>query len=289
MSSTVPALLRGLVDDAAVFPPGNSPLPEAVSRHAEHRAAWYGGAVGPLLVPAGSARDLLVELDAGRWPSPVALDAAVVARPGTDTAVLAEAVAVLTADPRVHVAGVELGWSAGWRRLGIPGELPLALEVPRGGTDQAEAVADIRESVAEGDDVVAKFRTGPTAAWPWPDEDELAAFLRSATSAPIPFKLTGGLHHAVRGTYAVDGVPEENHGVLNVLVATAAALDGAPHDELTGILAGRDAGALAATVRDWSPDTARRVRAALRSYGCCTDTDPGGELADLGVLVAPDP
>ena len=100
---------------------------------------------------------------------------------------------------------------------------------------------------------------------------------------------TGGLHHAVRGTYAVDGVPEENHGVLNVLVATAAALDGAPHDELTGILAGRDAGALAATVRDWSPDTARRVRAALRSYGCCTVTDPVGELADLGVLVAPDP
>ena len=71
--------------------------------------------------------------------------------------------------------------------------------------------------------VVAKFRTGPTPTWPWPDEAELAAFLRLAASAEAPFKLTGGLHHAVRGTYPVDGAPEEHHGILNVLLATAAA------------------------------------------------------------------
>ena len=28
--STVPEHLRGLVDDAAIFPPGNTPLPDAV-------------------------------------------------------------------------------------------------------------------------------------------------------------------------------------------------------------------------------------------------------------------
>jgi hypothetical protein len=284
MSSSTPDLLRALVDDAAVFPPGNAPLPEAVTRHAKHRASPYGSAVGPLLVPAASASDLLTELDAGRWPGPGPLDVVPVARPGTEPAEVTGAVAVLLADPRVAVVGVELGWTEDWRRLGLPGELPLALEVPRGAA-QAGAVADIRTAVAEGDAVVAKFRTGPTPTWAWPDEAELAAFLHTAAAAPVPFKLTGGLHHAVRGRYEVDGVTEDNHGVLNVLVATAAAVDGAGTDELTALLGVRDAAALAALVDAWSHATDHRVRTALTSFGCCTVTDPLGELAELGIPV----
>jgi hypothetical protein len=284
---STPALLRGLVDDAAVFPPGNSPLPEAVTAHAEHLASGYGAVVGPLLVPATAATDLLAELDAGRWPGPDPLDVGVVARPGSDVGLLAEGVAVLAADPRVTLHGVELGWTDGWRRLGLPGELPLALEVPRAGPEQEAAVADIRTSVAEGDAVVAKFRTGPTATWPWPDEVELGGFLRTAASAPVPFKLTGGLHHAVRGRYDVAGTPEENHGVLNVLVATASALEGAGPDEVEGLLGLRDATALAALVGAWSLAAVQRVRAAFTSFGCCTVTDPVGELDALGLGATP--
>ncbi len=281
--STSPELLRALVDDAAVFPPGNSPLPDAVLAHARHRDAPYGSCVGPLLVPAASAPDLLAELDAGRWERPDPLGIGVIARPGTDPAVLRDGIALLTADPRVHVAGAELGWTPGWRRLDLPGDLPLALEVPRERPAQDEALADVRASVAEGDSVVAKFRTGPTPTWPWPDEDELAAFLAAATGAPVPFKLTGGLHHAVRGGYEVGGASEQNHGVLNVLVATAAALQGAAHEEVTGLLTVRDGHALADLVGAWTDDTTRHVRAALTSYGCCTVTDPLTELADLGL------
>ena len=58
MSTQVPALLRGLVDDAAVFPPGSAPLPEAVAAHRDHRTAWYADMVGPLLVPASTLRSL---------------------------------------------------------------------------------------------------------------------------------------------------------------------------------------------------------------------------------------
>jgi hypothetical protein len=287
MSTTIPVLLRALVDDAAVFPPGNSPLADALAGHAGHLRAWYGACIGPLLVRASSAGELLGHLDAGPRPGTAPLHVTVVARPGTDPAVLTEGVAVLGADPRVRVTGVELGWSSDWRRLGLPGELPLALEVARGGDAQAAALADIRTSVAEGDRVVAKFRTGPTPTWPWPDEHELAAFLVSATGAPVPFKLTGGLHHAVRGTYEVDGAAEENHGVLNVLAATAAALDGGAPEEVAGLLAVRDAAALAGVVGGWTPATGERVRAAFTSFGCCTVTDPVGELARLGLLAAP--
>ena len=52
MSTQVPPLLRGLIDDAAVFPPGNAPLPDAVAAHRMHRSAWYAEMIGPLLVPA---------------------------------------------------------------------------------------------------------------------------------------------------------------------------------------------------------------------------------------------
>ncbi len=287
MSATIPELFGALVDDAAVFPPGNSPLPQAVAHHAGHRGAWYGACVGPLLVPAGSATDLLAVLDGGGWPGPGTLDTTVVARPGTDPAALAEALAVLAADPRVDLVAVELGWTDDWRRLGVPGELPLALEVPRGEEEQSEALADIRLSVAEGDAVVAKFRTGPTPTWPWPDEDELARFLTGAIGAPVPFRLTGGLHHAVRGRYEVDGVPEENHGLLNILLATAAALDHAPREEVAAILADRDTSALVSAVGTWSHHTDRRVRSAFTAYGCCTVTDPLGELTGLGLITAP--
>src|SRR3954449_6510265 len=45
------ALFAGLVDDAAVFPPGNAAVSDAVRQHAEHRTAWYAPVIGPLVVP----------------------------------------------------------------------------------------------------------------------------------------------------------------------------------------------------------------------------------------------
>jgi hypothetical protein len=58
----VPALFDGLVDDAAVFPPGNAPLDRALIGHRRHREAWYAGLVGPLVVPASSRPTW------SRWP-----------------------------------------------------------------------------------------------------------------------------------------------------------------------------------------------------------------------------
>ena len=58
-------------------------------------------------------------------------------------------------------------------------------------------------------------------------------------------------------------MPEENHGVLNVLVATSAALADAGQDEVAALLAVRDATALADLVAAWPDDTATRVRAGV--------------------------
>lgn len=43
----IPTIFDRLVDDAAVFPPGDLPVPDAVAAHRVHRSAWYAGFVGP--------------------------------------------------------------------------------------------------------------------------------------------------------------------------------------------------------------------------------------------------
>jgi hypothetical protein len=282
-------LLHRLVDDAAVFPPGNAPLAQAVSGHAVHRSAWYADYVGPLLLPAAAFTDLVqvidLQDDVASSSAERPLDVVLIARPGADPATTTAALEALSGEDRVRVVGAELAWQEGWRDLGF-GDLRLALETPRG-EDCAVAVADVHTARGEGRQVVAKFRTGPTAGWAWPDEAELAGFIGLCARLGVPFKLTGGLHHAVRGRYTVDGVPEENHGVLDVLLATSAALAGGSPAELTALLAVRDATALAGLVAAWSDDTAAGVREAFTAYGCCTVTDPLGELTDLGLLHRP--
>lgn len=67
MSTQVPRFLAGLVDDAAVFPPGSASLPDALAAHRGHRASWYADLVGPLLVPASALPDLARLLDASEW------------------------------------------------------------------------------------------------------------------------------------------------------------------------------------------------------------------------------
>ena len=45
MTTTFPAW-SGLVDDAAIFPPGDVPLPDAVAAHLARREEWYADLVG---------------------------------------------------------------------------------------------------------------------------------------------------------------------------------------------------------------------------------------------------
>ena len=79
----------------------------------------------------------------------------------------------------------------------------------------------------------AKYRTGGTTAGAVPSSVELAGFLRAALDRRLSFKLTAGLHHAVRGPLAE---AEAQHGVLNVLAAVGAGVDGADAATMAGLL-----------------------------------------------------
>lgn len=279
MSLATPVLLAGLIDDAAVFPPGNAPLDVAVARHRGHRSSACAGLIGPLLVPASAVETLAVQAHSNGSDSGEPLAVGLIARPGVDPSVVVTALERLATEDAVSAVGAELGWFPGWRGLPV-GELPLALEVPRG-ADRNRALEDIRAGTDEAGHVVqAKFRTGATPTWEWPDEAELAAFIHDCARLGMPFKLTGGLHHAVRGDH--DG--EAQHGLLNVLLAVhSAAHDGALVAVET-LLAQRDPQMLADAVERLDDADATRLRSLFTAYGCCEVTDPIGELDALGLL-----
>ncbi|EAP99777.1 hypothetical protein JNB_06399 [Janibacter sp. HTCC2649] len=276
MSTAPTALLAGLIDDAAVFPPGNAPLDIAVARHRGHRRSAYAALIGPLLVPASDVESLTGEARSGTSGP---LQVSLIARPGVDPSVVVSAIQRLSSESAVTAVGAELGWFPGWRNLPVD-RLPLTLEIPRG-ADRDRALEDIRAGMDEGGHLVqAKFRTGATPSWAWPDEAELAAFIHDSARLGVPFKLTGGLHHAVRAEH--DGEPQ--HGLLNVLLAVHSATHDGALVAVEALLAQRDSQLLANAVLNLDDADATRLRSLFTAYGCCEVTDPIGELETLGLL-----
>lgn len=269
------SLFAGLVDDAALFPPGNAPMERALAEHAEHRASPYADVVGPFLCPASRVGELTATL-AGEQELSLSLVFDVTGDEAHS------ALRTVAADPRLRLVGVE----AAYARLGddaatvggnlarLPGVTGF-LEVPQTGFDPA------LDLVGAGW-AAAKYRTGGTTPDAFPSEAQLAAFLVSATGRGVAFKLTAGLHHAVRHTG--EGTGFGHHGVLNVLVATRAAARGASAEAVSAVLAERSPATLVAEVGAWSEDACMGVRAAFRSFGCCGVTDPIDDLYALRLL-----
>ncbi|WP_395108412.1 hypothetical protein [Actinomadura sp. SCN-SB] len=276
----VPVFARRLCDDAAVFPPGLAPLAEAVPAHAAHRAGPYGDLVGPLVI----AEPALAELGP-LLTVPHRLELAVTAPHGPgQMASAAESARRLP----VELAAVEVAVPAGMevpefvtaldRACAAAPATTVYVEVPRD-ERRGEVIAELKASGHR-----AKFRTGGVKAELYPDERELAAAIVAVAQAHVPFKATAGLHHAVRNTDARTGF--EQHGFLNLLVATAAALDGAAEADLVGLLAERDKDTVAETVRGLGEDRAEAVRGMFVSFGTCSITEPLAELVDMGLVPA---
>lgn len=180
-----------LFDDAALFPPGNLSLAEAILAHQAHRQAPYADLVGPLVVPPGVLTDEEVAV--------VVPDAATAAH-------------VLALDgPRVVALEVTDGTGL-HSAVGDPAGVAVFVEVPRG---------ERRDAVIAGLAVTsyaAKIRTGGLRAGLFPDEAELASTVVALTRAGVPFKATAGLHHALRHHDPQTGF--EHHGFLNLLAAS---------------------------------------------------------------------
>jgi hypothetical protein len=268
----IPALFTRLVDDAAVFPPGNASLVDAVAAHREHRSAWYAGMVGPLLVPASSLGELTRLVGAGPIDTGVICDVPLdrlgaALEAGGGIVQVEAAVAKRGEDPQPGIT----------RLLAIEADVERYAEVPLT-WGLLGALDRLAEARAGGVRVAAKFRTGGLAAELFPTPVELAAVICACRDRELPFKLTAGLHHALRHTDPETGFT--HHGFLNILVASAAAVDGAEVAEVAELLAATDPVPLI------EPARARRdsERALWVGFGSCSMLEPLTDLIRLGLV-----
>jgi hypothetical protein len=267
-------LFRTLFDDAAVFPPGLVPLPRAIADYVVRRSSSYADLIGPLLLPAFAIDDFL------QLERPRRVDVALVGRPGTDLALVADARSRLDKDPGVTLTGVEIGWSRRWHEA-LGWNASLSIEMPRG-AEQERAMSELQKHGTEPNPVQAKFRTGSTPDAPVPTSTELAIFIRAAVDHDVGFKLTGGLHHAMSRTTS-EG--QDQIGFLNVIAATRWALaHGAEVPEMDSLLSQRDPVTILDIITGMSEADASVVRAFFTAYGCCGVLDPIGDLAILGLI-----
>jgi hypothetical protein len=292
----IPALLAGLIDDAAVFPPGNATVPAAIAAHRQHRGAWYRDLIGPLLLPAsalpeaagrvvdGTAADRPLGFDPVGVAPADRLGIGVVGDAGLDA--LAEA--VVCAAPRMRLRQIELAVAkrgedpqpglrrlltrlGGWPSIAGYAEIPLTWGL-------LGALDTVAEGRADGLDIAPKFRTGGLAAELFPTPVELAAVICACRDRQLPFKLTAGLHQALRHTDPETGFV--HHGFLNVLVATAVAVDGAEVAEVAEVLANTDPAPLV----DAASARRDRPRPLWVGLGSCSVVEPLTDLVRLGLV-----
>jgi hypothetical protein len=287
--SRVPAFLERLIDDAAIFPPGNAPLPRAIEEHVAARADAYRSAItGPLVVATTDLPELARLIATIPHVEPIDVSIIVPTPDSVVEALEAESPDVGGVGLEVKVADPDGIPDALSRiRRDLRDALPpsaVSVETPWP-TGNRQTWADALRSIGAAG-MKVKLRTGGTVLEAFPSIDLLADALTIITEARIPFKCTAGLHTAVRHVDPVTGFP--HHGFLNILVATVRALDGGTRAETVAILALEDRETLARAFRMVTPRQMTAARSAFTSYGSCSIDEPLEDLRLLGLL-SPEP
>lgn len=269
--SRLPGLTHALIDDAAVFPPGNAPLATALADYHARRDGPRESLVGPLLVPASAVEELRTLVDPSQV-TPIGL----IADTGLAGAVTARD--AIQDDAWIDLVQVELRLSAAdnpAQEIGrLLTELPFTVPVYVELAPESDLLAAIAAIGADGAER-AKLRCGPEDV---PSVSALATFIHGCVQLGVPFKLTGGLHRAFPHDLSADST---QHGFVNTLAATWAALDGGDLDAVASILLSRD-NDLVLGVLDAAD--VKRLRDRFRSFGSCSVDEPYDDLIDLQLL-----
>ncbi len=248
---TAPAFLHAFVDDAAIFPPGNAALADAVLAHQTHRASGYADLVGGFVVSDLKIADL-AQVVQGSVVQGSVVQGSVVQERGSSVARPPLALNVVVTggagaiEPAVTWVARSEGLALHALEFALRDEEDLAHNARRLVTvvqGLGEALDDVtvyaEPPIPSGEpthgwsaaldelaaaEIPLKFRTGGVSAEFFPSPEQLAVCLESALDRELPFKCTAGLHHAVRHRDEQTGI--SHHGFLNVLLATRTALHG---------------------------------------------------------------
>jgi hypothetical protein len=262
------ALLGGLIDHAALFPPASLDMPDALEADRRARATPEAWMLDRFIVPASR----LGELPAQTPPLSVVLD-----RGEGDLDAIARYDVVLL-EGRIDPALIPDTQALVDAKLGVPAFWELAP-----GRALAGEVAAVREAGAG-----AKIRCGGVTADAFPPVEAVAAFVLACRDAGVRFKATAGLHHPVRHVDPATGF--HMHGFLNLLAAAVFAHMG--EDDLLPVLAEEDPGAFTVDAGGLEVHGHRADAGAIEAartelfvaYGSCSFSEPVEDLTALGIL-----
>jgi hypothetical protein len=271
------SLFGELLDDAAMLGPVAVGAAVAVVGHLGYRREWFAPLLGRLAVPDRQLTEVGRRLPAGG---------------------------------ELRVTVVNTGGAGGLVALArrtIPGVAIEAVESPLRDLDDLEsnaervvaAAAELPEGIeiyvelpyapgwqtavelVEAEGLLGKIRIGGEAGQPTSAE-QLADQISVLIEADLPFS-TAGLDRAWPDEPSGRGAATR-HGLLNLLVAVDALIDGAEQNEAAELLQVRDHDRIVATVGGWDTATDARVRRRLRNVGCQQVPDMVGDLVDVGLL-----
>jgi hypothetical protein len=276
--SAVPAAWSGLVDDAAIFPPGDASLPDAVTAYRRRREEWYVDLVGPLVVRDTDLPDVPLDV-----PVSVVL---------TGGAGAVAGVAGLATRKGHRVVGLEAAVRDPDDMAGSVRRITTAVDAARASGDLADARVYVElpqtdptpdwlaaaDAVAEAEHHL-KLRTGGVETHLFPSPATVAAWIDAALDRETAFKCTAGLHHAIRHRDHATGF--EHLGFVNVLLATRLAFDGGGVADVARVLDDHYANDLVAMARQSDLAGARRW---FTSFGSCSVSEPLDDLVGLGLL-----
>lgn len=288
MSIVFPYVSR-LIDDAAIFPPGNLDLVSAVSQHLATRSASdeLNEITGPFVVDVERSNEAVNIFRQN--VSAVDFDVSVIVRPPHG---LEDVFALALSSPGLDLVGIEVVVEASGQ----------VLEKTLRSFDDAIARTGLhpkvwiefsdfltRESLTEDLAILkrhgynAKIRTGGTVAELFPTPEHLALAISTCSRIGLSFKCTAGLHSAVRHTDDKTGFV--HHGFLNILVATIRAQDGASDREIVAVLSSEDEDIITQAYLA-SPETKiEAARELFHSFGSCSIQEPLEDLTRLGLEI----
>lgn len=286
--SAARAVLAEAIDYAGLFPPASLSMATAVSNYATYRNGADAWALGRFVVPLDRMTEFEGEAAA------VTVGSAPWRLSGISAGDVVEEGSRVRAFNRTHEGRLTIDSVEG--RASTPAAVAALAGAFAGLAVFAELKVDdalprLLESLREHG-VAAKLRTGGVVPEAFPSSRDVARFIVGCVAAEVPFKVTAGLHHAVRGEYSLtyaSGSPRgEMFGYLNVFAATAVAVDGGGEEAVASVLERGGASLhFDADALRWGDlqlperSLARARRDAIRSFGSCSFLEPIEELASL--------
>ncbi|REF37629.1 hypothetical protein [Thermasporomyces composti] len=271
-----PALLSDLLDDAAAVPPSDTPLAAAVVGYRRHRQHPLGDALRCVLCPDSGLPGLpavLGEQLTDQESLPLGLvvtGGAGAIRPALTWLARTERLAVRALHLRLRD---EIDLARNVTRVALAlddvdtlDDVPVAVEVPW--LDGWQRALD---AIAEAGYLATLRLASPEECLP---ERDVASFLLGCLDREVPFTCAG-LDAAIRR--AGPG-GRERHGILNLLLATRAALDGAGLDDIAQLVAERDTETVVSRLRQLDHAAVRSTRRWVTS---CSSPRVSETLRDL--------